>query len=162
MSLWWTVSCRRCEGKIAVTVVVNLFEFFFRSCRGSDEIRWPLLRAMKFPNTSDQLVIMLPSLLPIRKSFSCFWGCWKWLKKCWNVVRAWCWCSWWNVLIDAGIREGFPHCYPHTLMMGYENNWTTSQRNAAGLVFSFGHALALAKQLYGVNYPLSDRYFFSF
>jgi len=36
-------------------------------------------------------------------------------------------------------------------MFGYENTWTQSQRNAAGLLFSFGHALALAKQLYGVT-----------
>ena len=51
---------------------------------------------------------------------------------------------------DVGVIEAFPHRYPHMLVIGYENNWTTSQRNAMALLFSFGHALALAKQLYGV------------
>jgi len=53
-------------------------------------------------------------------------------------------------MIAVGIREGFAHHYPHTLFIGYENKWTPSQRNAAALLFSFGHALALAKQRYGV------------
>jgi len=53
-------------------------------------------------------------------------------------------------MIDVGILEGFPYRYPHMLVIGYENSWTTSQRNAMALLFSFGHALALAKQLYGV------------
>jgi len=58
-----------------------------------------------------------------------------------------CWLSEFD---DVGIREGFAHHYPHTLVIGYDNNWTPSQRNATALLFSFGHTLALAKQLYGV------------
>jgi len=49
-----------------------------------------------------------------------------------------------------GIREGFAHRYPHTIFIGYDNKWTPSQRNATALLFCFGHAVALAKQLYGV------------
>ena len=50
----------------------------------------------------------------------------------------------------VGIREGFSHHFPHTLFIGYDNKWTLSQRNAAALLFCFGHALALSKQLHGV------------
>jgi len=50
----------------------------------------------------------------------------------------------------VGISEGFSHQYPHTLFVGYNNEWTSSQRNATGLLFCFGHAVALAKRLYGV------------
>jgi len=35
-------------------------------------------------------------------------------------------------------------------VIAYDNKWKKSQRNATALLFSFGHALALAKQLYGV------------
>jgi len=51
---------------------------------------------------------------------------------------------------DVGIREGFAHRYPHMLVVGYDNQWTASERNAVALLFCFGHALGLAKQLYGV------------
>ena len=52
---------------------------------------------------------------------------------------------------DAGVHEDFAHRYPHMLVMGYDNQWTPSQRNAVALLFCFGHAVALAKQLHGVS-----------
>jgi len=61
--------------------------------------------------------------------------------------------TWWYVV---GIREGFPHQYPHTLVIGYDNQWTVSERNAMALLYCFGHALGLAKRLYGVIFLLSS------
>jgi len=54
--------------------------------------------------------------------------------------------------LGVGVREGFAHQYPHMLVTGYDSQWTVSQCNAMALLFCFGHALGLAKRLYGVNF----------
>jgi hypothetical protein len=73
-------------------------------------------------------------------------------------------CAFWNARVRSinyavansvlfafvGLKEGSSHPYPHTLFMDYGTWWSVPQRNASMLMFSFGYALALAKQKYGV------------
>ncbi|ESO02640.1 hypothetical protein HELRODRAFT_161929 [Helobdella robusta] len=53
-----------------------------------------------------------------------------------------------NLLGYKGLGP-FRHPHPHLMFLCYDDLWSSSQHNAKGLMFSFGYACALAKNIYG-------------